>query len=202
MSKNEIWDKFLKLIITKISSISFQTWFKDLELFKLSDDKITLTVPFEAQKNQLINLYLELLEDIFSEIIGYPQSVEIILENEKTGSFKDDVDNLDVINNDLNILEKNSNDDYKYYSNFNQKYTFENFIVGDSNRFAYSSALAVAEKPGKLYNPLFLYGKSGLGKTHLMHAIGNYLLQHSNKKVVYITSEQFINEFINYSNFC
>ena len=136
MSKNEIWDKFLKLIITKISSISFQTWFKDLELFKLSDDKITLTVPFEAQKNQLINLYLELLEDIFSEIIGYPQAVEIILENEKTGSFKDDVDNLDVINNDLNILEKNSNDDYKYYSNFNQKYTFENFIVGDSNRFA------------------------------------------------------------------
>ena len=71
MSKNEIWDKFLKLIITKISSISFQTWFKDLELFKLSDDKITLTVPFEAQKNQLINLYLELLEDIFSEIIEF-----------------------------------------------------------------------------------------------------------------------------------
>ena len=197
MSKSEIWDKFLKLIITKISSISFQTWFKDLKLLDINDDKITLTVPFEAQKNQLINLYLELIEDIFSEIIGFSQTVDIILESESKINLNNDVDNYDVINIDEDVQNKDLNEDYKYYSNFNQKYTFENFIVGDSNRFAYSSALAVAEKPGKLYNPLFLYGKSGLGKTHLMHAIGNYLLQHSNKKVLYITSEQFINEFIN-----
>ena len=176
MSKSEIWDKFLKLIITKISSISFQTWFKDLKLLDINDDKITLTVPFEAQKNQLINLYLELIEDIFSEIIGFSQTVDIILESESKINLNNDVDNYDVINIDEDVQNKDLNEDYKYYSNFNQKYTFENFIVGDSNRFAYSSALAVAEKPGKLYNPLFLYGKSGLGKTHLMHAIGNYLL--------------------------
>ena len=81
-------------------------------------------------------------------------------------------------------------------SNLNDKYTFENFVVGDSNRFAFSSCLAVAQNPGKLYNPLFLYGKSGLGKTHLMHAIGNYINATSNLKVLYITTDEFMNEFI------
>ena len=78
----------------------------------------------------------------------------------------------------------------------NPKYTFENFIVGDSNKFAQAAACSVAENPGKMYNPLFLYGNSGLGKTHLMHAMGNYIVEHSNKKVLYVTSDQFIDDFI------
>ena len=195
MSNNEIWNKFLQLIITKVSSISFQTWFKDLKLERIDNDSIILTVPFEAQKNQLIHLYKELIEDVFSEITGLYKSIDILLENEVVDQ-KNNVDNSKV-NNIVENQSDNEKSSYKYFSNFNPKYTFDNFIVGDSNRFAYSSALAVAEKPGKLYNPLFLYGKSGLGKTHLMHAIGNYLLEHSDKKVLYITSEQFINEFIN-----
>lgn len=81
-------------------------------------------------------------------------------------------------------------------SNLKPEYTFENFVIGDSNRFAQLAALAVAEQPGKIYNPLFIYGKSGLGKTHLMHAIGNYIVQKSNKKVLYVTSEEFISDFI------
>ncbi|NLC48250.1 MAG: chromosomal replication initiator protein DnaA, partial [Tenericutes bacterium] len=84
---------------------------------------------------------------------------------------------------------------YKYFSNFNQKYTFDTFIVGDSNKLAYGAALAVAKNPGNLYNPYFIYAKSGLGKTHLMHAIGNYIVAHSDKKVLYITAEQFINDY-------
>ena len=78
----------------------------------------------------------------------------------------------------------------------NPKYTFDNFVVGDTNRFAFSSCLQVAQNPGKLYNPLFLYGKSGLGKTHLMHAIGNYIIQNTNLKVLYVTTDEFMNEFI------
>ena len=81
-------------------------------------------------------------------------------------------------------------------ANLKSEYTFDNFIVGDSNRFAFTAARAVAEKPGKAYNPLFLYGKSGLGKTHLMHAIGNYILENSNKRVLYVSSEQFVNDYI------
>ena len=82
-------------------------------------------------------------------------------------------------------------------SNLNSKYTFDSFIVGNSNKFAYMAAVAVAENPGKTYNPLFIYGASGLGKTHLMHAIGNFIIENSNKKVLYVTSEQFISDFLN-----
>ena len=81
-------------------------------------------------------------------------------------------------------------------SNLNVNYTFDNFIVGNSNKFAHAAALSVAENPGKMYNPLFIYGNSGLGKTHLMHAIGNYIVQNSNKRVLYVTSEQFISDFL------
>ena len=81
-------------------------------------------------------------------------------------------------------------------SNLISKYTFDNFVVGNSNKFAHAGALSVAENPGKMYNPLFIYGNSGLGKTHLMHAIGNYIVKNSNKKVLYVTSEQFIQDFI------
>ena len=86
---------------------------------------------------------------------------------------------------------------YSIDNNLNKDYTFNNFIVGSSNRFAFTASMAVAEKPGKAYNPLFLYGKSGLGKTHLMHSIGNYILENTDLKVLYISSDKFVNDFIN-----
>ena len=100
--------------------------------------------------------------------------------------------------NYLTIIEQNNDLDivnYKYNSNFNPKYTFDTFVVGDANKLAYGTALSVAQNPGKLYNPYFIYAKSGLGKTHLMHAIGNYIVTHSDKKVLYITAEQFTNDY-------
>ena len=86
--------------------------------------------------------------------------------------------------------------DLNFNSNLNPRYTFANFVIGESNRFAQTAAVAVAEQPGKIYNPLFIHGKSGLGKTHLMHAIGNYVKENSEKKVLYVTSEEFIADFI------
>ena len=112
---------------------------------------------------------------------------EIDEEEEEVNSKKDnELENL--------IYEDSGNANFE--SNLNKKYTFENFVVGNSNKFAHAAALAVAENPGKMYNPLFIYGNSGLGKTHLMFAIGNYIEKHSNKRVLYITSETFVNEFI------
>ena len=87
-------------------------------------------------------------------------------------------------------------ENYQVKSNLNPNYTFDNFIVGNSNRFAHAAALSVAEQPGKMYNPLFLYGNSGVGKTHLMHAIGNYIQTNSDKRVLYVTAQQFIDEFV------
>ena len=94
------------------------------------------------------------------------------------------------------ISTDNSQIEEVVQSNLKSIYTFDNFVVGNSNKFAHAAALSVAENPGKMYNPLFIYGESGLGKTHLMHAIGNYITKHSDKKVLYVTSEQFIQDFI------
>ena len=126
---------------------------------------------------------------------------DIIVENlyeltkvPKEDIKEDKIENIKEINNfntETVSIENNFID-----SNLNSKYTFENFIVGNSNKFAHAAALAVAENPGKMYNPLFIYGNSGLGKTHLMHAIGNYIVKNSNKKVLYVTSEQFVSDFI------
>ncbi len=193
MKIETIWLNFLNNISEKVSSITYNTWFKDVKLFEIKDNMVKLIVPYEAHKTHLINNYYDLIEDVLIELTGHNVEISFFLENE----FKKDVDEMIILEDtedDTEFIEE-----YKYYSNFNTKYTFENFIVGDSNRFAYSSALAVAQKPGKLYNPLFIYGKSGLGKTHLMHAIGNYIKQNSKEKVLYITSEQFINDFITLS---
>lgn len=191
MDVNTIWNQFLNILSTRISSISFSAWFKESKLTFLDKDTVKIVVPYEASKNHLLENYYDLMEDILLYITGKQYNIEIYLPNELNEEL-----NIDTI---TEKMEETIVEDYKYYSNFNKKYRFDNFIVGDSNRFAYSSALAVAEKPGKLYNPLFIYGKSGLGKTHLLHAIGNYLIENSNKKVLYITSEQFINDFINIS---
>ena len=186
----KIWNDFLDILSTRISSISFSTWFKESTLHSLKDGIAKITVPYEHSKIHITENYYDLVEEILLYITGKQYEIEVYLPSEVT-SEDNSVEEI------TNKISENTIEDYKYYSNFNQKYRFDNFVVGDSNRFAYSSALAVAERPGKLYNPLFIYGKSGLGKTHLMHAIGNFLLENSDKKVLYITSEQFINDFIN-----
>ncbi len=188
MEKNVFWEKFISSLSATISNVSFNTWFNDMKLYDLNDEKILLTVPYDSIKDHLINNYYEILEDIITNILGINLKIDFLLESDIRKEKNINIDDQEN-NNEIEY--------YKYYSNFNKKYTFENFVVGNSNRFAYSSAVAVAEKPGKLYNPLFLYGKSGLGKTHLMHAIGNYIKKNSNKKVLYITTEQFVNDFVN-----
>lgn len=198
MDKELIWNKFLEQINLKVSTITYNTWFKDLKLLTINEQDIVIVVPYQVHKNHIINNYLDLAQELFLEITGVIHNIIFCLEGEYKQAVPQKVINSpnDVIDDYVN--EKKINDFVENRkTNLNPKYTFDNFVVGDSNRFAFSSCLAVAQNPGKLYNPLFLYGKSGLGKTHLMHAIGNYINTNSNLKVLYITTDEFMNEFIN-----
>ena len=188
MNIDNIWNKFLSTIKTKLSSLSYDTWFSTSKLVELNEEHAVIIVPTIAHKKHLSESYIDIISDIFNSITGTNFNFEFILENEynnkKITVKKEEEEELGV---PYNSSEK---------ANLNPDYVFENFIVGESNRFAQATALAVAENPGKMYNPLFIYGNSGLGKTHLMQAIGNYIVKNTNKRVLYVTSDQFINDFL------
>ncbi len=179
-----IWQNFLERVKENISPMLFETWFLETKLMKLENGQATVMVPMHVHKKHLSENYNDLIEEIFTDITGTNFKISYVTEEEYKEQHQKVIINQDVTANK------------KIESNLNPKYTFENFIVGESNKFAKATALAVAEKPGFMYNPLFIYGNSGLGKTHLMHAIGNYVLEHSDKTVLYVTSEKFVSDFI------
>ncbi|MDD2409427.1 MAG: chromosomal replication initiator protein DnaA [Bacilli bacterium] len=184
MDNNLLWSNFLQIIKTKISPVSYDTWFKDTKIIRQDNNILSIQVPMVFHKKFLNETYYDLIDEIITNLIGNSFDLEFMTEEE-----------FNYEDNDI-IKETIDNEYTRINSNLNSKYTFENFVIGDSNRFAQTAAVAVAEQPGKIYNPLFIHGKSGLGKTHLMHAIGNYVLQNSKKKILYVTSEEFISDFI------
>ena len=189
MNIESIWNNFLSTISKRMNTLSYNTWFKDSKLVELNEEHAIIIVPTIAHKKHLAESYIDIISEIFNEITGTNFNIEFLLENEynKQNINKPVENKQEEIGVPYNSPEK---------ANLNPDYTFENFIVGESNRFAQATALAVAENPGKMYNPLFIYGNSGLGKTHLMQAIGNYIIQNTNKRVLYVTSDQFINDFL------
>ena len=200
MDIDDLWKNFLEIIKNSISSLSYQTWFYGTKLVSISNNTAIIIVPMPVHKKHLMENYLDVIEDKFKQLTGTVFEFEFMLEEEweqNKNSFinNDDHDKAVEESNPQNSIEispKSFED-----ANLNENYNFDNFIVGNSNRFAFTASMAVAEKPGKAYNPLFLYGKSGLGKTHLMHSIGNYILKHTNLRVLYISSDKFVNDFIN-----
>ena len=192
MNTDNLWNEFLDKIKERITPLSYDTWFKDTKLYKLDGGTATIIVPLALHKKHLEENYIDDIEETFNSITGTNFNFKFILENE--------INEISDNNDEVIIGTSNENMGVPHQTsasaNLNSEYTFDSFIVGNSNRFAFTAARAVAEKPGKAYNPLFLYGKSGLGKTHLMHAIGNYILENSNKKVLYVSSEQFVNDYI------
>ena len=200
MTGEDIWNEFLSKIKSKVSLMSYNYAFKDLKLHSYNDSKIIIIVPDNELLLQSIQKnYNEIIEEIINEItndtceIIYIQNKDIDKLVTKKSKREEKVEEKEELFNDFN--EEPTINSYKYVSNFNSKYTFDTFVVGESNQLAYGTALAVAKNPGKLYNPYFIYAKSGLGKTHLMHAIGNYIVTHSDKKVLYVTAEQFSNDY-------
>lgn len=182
---HEIWDETLNLIKTELTEVSYNTWLKSLEPVSINNKKIILGVPNDFNKGILETRYMTLITNAVKQITSQDFKVEFVIPG--SDDFKNLTKNND--NKELNFFEA---------PNLNPKYVFDTFVIGNSNRFAHAASLAVAETPAKAYNPLFIYGGVGLGKTHLMHAIGHYTLgQNPNTKVVYVSSEKFTNELIN-----
>ena len=184
MDLNSIWNSFLSKIKLEISDIAYDTWFADTKLVSLNNNTATVLVPYHIHKKNLSENYNDIIEELFTEITGTNFKFNYVIEEEVANNLTLESEVIGVPNNEI------------YESNVDPKYTFENFMIGPSNKFAATSALAVAEQPGKMYNPLFIYGSSGLGKTHLMHSIGNYIIKNSNKKVLYITCDNFVSDFV------
>ena len=189
MNYDSIWSNFLSDIKEKdeLSSLAFQTWFSETKLLKLDNGKAYIIVPMPMHKKHLANNYKDLITEKLFDITNSNYDLVFLLEEEVESEVPESREEP-TPTADTNIPYASSN--------LNSNYTFDNFVVGNSNKFAHAAALSVAENPGRMYNPLFLYGESGLGKTHLMHAIGNYIQKNSNKRVLYVTSEQFIQDFI------
>ena len=190
MNVEVLWSNFLKQVKDELSSISYDTWFAETTLYKLDDGVAYIIVPMPIHKKHLQDNYYDLISNKINEVVGDTYKLKFILKEEIESEEK---------HNERNTIENTGNSEQiveeKFKNNLQTKYTFDTFIVGDSNKFAHAAALSVAENPGKMYNPLFIYGNSGLGKTHLMHAIGNYITQNSNKKVLYVTSDDFMTDF-------
>lgn len=194
MNVKIIWSNFLNSIKNEMTPLSFNTWFKDTELYEYKDGVAKIIVPMGMFKRHLATRYYDLIVNTLSEIIGDNVDIQFFLREElETEAIETEREGPVTLFENKEFKEVVER---KHKSNLNKNYTFDNFIVGNSNRFAQAAALDVAQNPGNIYNPLFIYGNSGLGKTHLMHAIGNYIEEHSDKKVLYVSSDQFINDFL------
>lgn len=191
MNVDVLWSNLLNELKNKLTSLSYQTWFSETQLYKIKDNKAYIIVPMPIHKNHLMDKYSDMITSILYEQTNTNYDLIFLLNEEiEEEKEKEKEEELKVQkNSSLDVIDNNFN------SNLNREYTFESFIVGNSNKFAQAAALSVAEQPGKMYNPLFIYGNSGVGKTHLMHAIGNYIQSTTNKRVLYVTCEQFINEY-------
>ena len=189
----ELWEKTLTVIKGEMSEVSFNTWIKSCEPISMSTTTIKISVPNDFTRDILEKRYKDLVINSIKSACSKKYQLEFLIASEIQEEMpmqeKKSVFNKNTVA--VTVTDEMS-------STLNPKYTFDSFVIGNSNRFAHAASLAVAESPAKAYNPLFIYGGVGLGKTHLMHAIGHYILQFNpNAKVVYVSSEKFTNELIN-----
>ena len=189
IDKDELVAKIKELLKPEVTKISYDTWILPLDIRSIDGDNIVFTTISEFQKDFIENKYRSLIFNTLRYITNKDWTFSVI-------DLSKEEQNDEIVikdNSNANTAEVETNK-----STLNPKYTFETFVVGNSNRFAHAAALAVGNEPGKAYNPLFLYGGVGLGKTHLMHAIGNRILENNSKmNVLYVTSEKFTNQLVN-----
>lgn len=189
----ERWDEIKEILRHEydLTNISFNTWVAPLQFYKEDNDVVTILIPAEQAHllNYIQKQYKIYFQVTISELMNRNYDIDFIAEG--------DVAIPEVKKGKPLPAPKRSTSHNYDHANLNNKYKFDTFVVGSNNKFAHSAALAVAESPGGAYNPLYLYGGAGLGKTHLMHSIGHFVLeQNNNMKVLYVTSEQFTNEVI------
>ncbi len=180
------WQKVLEKLELRISSVSYTLWIQTIKPIEIDDkDNFIIATKSVSAKNQILKNFIDQISDCCFEVVGRPMKIVVLDQNEE-----------------IEYLQNNKIEDKNSFANeeknpFVEKFTFDNFVVGKSNQFVYAAARTVAEHPGKRYNPLFIYGGVGLGKTHLLHSIGNYLREYSPElKIRYVTCEQFTNDYI------
>jgi chromosomal replication initiator protein len=205
MDAKQVWRAALGELQVSLSPANFETWLRDTRLIDVDDQRFRIAVPNGFAKDWLESRYRSLISQTLARIVGYSVQVEFVV------AATTDAPDVTAAENRPATTATNGHDNGRIEvrleptrvggeggtTYINPRYTFSNFIVGSANRLAHAASLSVAERPGHAYNPLFLYGGVGLGKTHLMHAIGNQVIaKFPRKRVVYATSEKFTNEFI------
>jgi chromosomal replication initiator protein len=200
MDAKQVWRAALGELQVSLSPANFETWLRDTVLVDVDDNRFRIAVPNGFAKDWLETRYRSLISQTLARIVGYSVQVEFLVRptGESNGASASAVGASPApVPHPVRVEPTRVGAPEGASSNINARYTFANFIVGSANRLAHAASLSVAERPGHAYNPLFLYGGVGLGKTHLMHAIGNAVIaRFPRKRVVYATSEKFTNEFI------
>lgn len=187
----KIWEETKKEISAEVSALTYDVWIKALEPVEIRGNSLILSSPSQGARTVVLKNHKEKIERILRDISPFLSGFEIIV-----GDNTNILERLEEVSNKKEILPSRDSSISKNFS-FNPRFTFENYVIGPSNEFTVAAAKAVAENPGTNYNPLFIYGGVGLGKTHLLHAIGNYVSETKpNLNVVYVTIEEFTNEFI------
>ncbi len=182
---SSLWPKVLDLLKNELTEISYNTWIRTIEPLQLNTNTIELEVPTDFNKGILESRYITLISNAIKQVSSREYKVIVSMPSQDSQQ-KRTMHSDQFTNDDL------------YNSILNPKYTFDTFVIGNGNRLAHAASVAVSEAPAQAYNPLFLYGGVGLGKTHLMHAIGHYILtQNPSSRVLYVSSEKFTNELIN-----
>lgn len=189
MDFEKIWSDLQESIMQAVGTeVSYMVHIKPAQAILFKDSVFTISVPNSINKNMIDFRFKNKIEGILEAYTGQKVTLQVILDGETEGFLNQE----NIINNENRQLDENETP-----SSFNEKFTFENFVIGTSNEYAAAAAISAAENPGRIYNPLFIYGNSGLGKTHLMCAIGNKIKkEHPDYKVIYIPTENFTNEFV------
>ena len=189
MDFEKIWSDLQESIMQAVGTeVSYMVHIKPAQAVSFKDSVFTISVPNSINKNMIDFRFKNKIEGILEAYTGQKITLQVILDGETEG----------FLNQEKNLNNENiSSGEHENASSFNEKFTFENFVIGTSNEYAAAAAISAAENPGRIYNPLFIYGNSGLGKTHLMCAIGNKIKkEHPDYKVIYIPTENFTNEFV------
>jgi chromosomal replication initiator protein len=205
MDAKQVWRAALGELQVSLSPANYETWLRDTQLVDVDEQRFRIAVPNGFAKDWLETRYRSLISQTLARIVGYSVQVEFVVLS--GGSPDVEAPAIDADRGMPSMAPASSTQHVRVEpgrvggeggaTNLNPRYTFSNFIVGSANRLGHAASLSVAERPGHAYNPLFLYGGVGLGKTHLMHAIGNQVIaRFPRKRVVYATSEKFTNEFI------
>lgn len=190
-----VWDKATKIIQEKVSKQNFDTWIKPIKIVAMEDKCVQLSVPNKFFKDWLMDNYLSMIKNTLHSVVGISVDIDFMLSKEKEKKQEAAVLPFEQSQNNNGSTPAVRNKNIAY---LNSNYTFDRFVIGPSNQFAHAASIAVAKQPAKNYNPLFIYGGSGLGKTHLLNAIGLMTnASHPDLNVMYVSAEAFMNEMIN-----